>query len=387
MSLTKNVRLLTLFNFFTDLKLYGPIAILYFTQVTGSFSLGMSIFSLVFLSSALFEVPTGILSDLIGRKNTLVLGAIASVFCTMFYAFGGSYWILVIGALCEGISRSFYSGNNDALLYDSVADANKEIDYQKYLARVSSMFQIALALSAAIGSVLAAVSFPLVMWLSVIPQMICLMISLKVVDPKKHTASGNIYLHLKESFYYFRTKPKLRRLSLASMLTFGIGESSFDFLAAFHATVWPVWAIGFAKMGNYMFGALSFTYAPKLIQKFGALQLMITKQFYNRIIQTFALLFPTVASPLLISSSSLLYGVERVAESSLLQREFTDKQRATMGSLNAFGGSVIFGIFAFILGNIADTFGPAKALLFSQFCYLPILWIYWNMRKEQKEVK
>ncbi|MDP3733336.1 MAG: hypothetical protein Q8Q91_02225, partial [Candidatus Daviesbacteria bacterium] len=73
----RNIRLLTWFNFFTDFKLYGPLAIIYFSQVTGSYGLGTSIFSVVMLSSALFEIPTGILSDFLGRKKTLTLGALA----------------------------------------------------------------------------------------------------------------------------------------------------------------------------------------------------------------------------------------------------------------------------------------------------------------------
>lgn len=63
----KNIKFLTWFNFFTDFKLYSPVAILYFAQVTGSFALGMSIFSIAYVSAAFFEIPTGIYSDLIGR--------------------------------------------------------------------------------------------------------------------------------------------------------------------------------------------------------------------------------------------------------------------------------------------------------------------------------
>ena len=116
----RNIKLLTWFNFFTDFKLYAPIAILYFTQITGSFALGMSIFSIAYVTSAIFEVPTGVLSDYIGRKRTVVFGALCSVLCVTLYAIGGSYWMLTLGALLQGLSRAFYSGNNDALLHDTL---------------------------------------------------------------------------------------------------------------------------------------------------------------------------------------------------------------------------------------------------------------------------
>ena len=65
----KNIRLLALFNFFTDFHLYTAILIIYFANVTGSYALGMSLFSVAMVSSALFEVPTGVFSDYLGRKR------------------------------------------------------------------------------------------------------------------------------------------------------------------------------------------------------------------------------------------------------------------------------------------------------------------------------
>jgi MFS family permease len=72
MQIHKNIRILTWFNFFTDFKLYAPLAIIYFSHVTGSFALGMGIFSITMIASALFEIPTGVFSDRIGRRKTVI---------------------------------------------------------------------------------------------------------------------------------------------------------------------------------------------------------------------------------------------------------------------------------------------------------------------------
>src|SRR5688572_28940891 len=139
MKLRHNLKILTWFNFFTDFKLYAPVAVIYFSMVTGSFALGMSIFSIVMISSALFEIPTGVLSDHMGRRRTLMFGALASVAYVTCYAIGQSYWILAIGALFEGLSRSLYSGNNDALLYDTLKEEGKEEEFAEYAGKLSSM--------------------------------------------------------------------------------------------------------------------------------------------------------------------------------------------------------------------------------------------------------
>lgn len=380
--MNRNIKLLTWFNFFTDFKLYAPIVILYFAQVMGSFALGMSIFSIVFVSAAIFEVPTGIFSDLIGRRKTVILGALCAVLFSLFYAMGGSFWFLGIGALFEGLSRSFYSGNNDALLYDTLAESKKEADYSQVLGKIRSMFAIALAISAVLGGFIANYSFALVMWLSVISQIICFTISLFLREPQVHNLrSGNIYLHLKEAFFNFVQNRKIRLVSISSAIVFGIGESVWQFQAAFYKSLWPIWAIGIAKTISNLGAFISFRLSGRLIEKFSAVKILLASNIYGRATNIIAVVFPSFLSPLLMSLTSLWYGAAQVSKSSLLQKEFTDKQRATMGSLDSLLGSIFFGIVAVSLGLVADKLTPAKALLISQLFLLPTIWLYWKLYK------
>ena len=52
-----NIKLMQILNLLMDFKLYGAIAILYFTSITNSITLGMSIFSITMVAAALFEFP------------------------------------------------------------------------------------------------------------------------------------------------------------------------------------------------------------------------------------------------------------------------------------------------------------------------------------------
>ena len=151
----KNVRILSWFNFFIDFVFYTPVAVLYFSRVSGSFALGMSIFSIVQVSSAILELPTGMFSDMIGRKNTVVAGAVFSLLSVISYAYGGSYIMLCLGALLEGTGRAFYSGNNDALLHDSLAETHSEKDYDTHYGNINGYNSVGAALVALSGSVIA----------------------------------------------------------------------------------------------------------------------------------------------------------------------------------------------------------------------------------------
>ena len=268
MKLHRNVRLLALFNFLTDLRLYYPVAILYFTKVSGSYALGMSIFSLATISSALFEVPTGVYSDMIGRKKTLVWGALFSLMAVILYALGKSYYFLALGAVVEGVAYALYSGNNDALLMHSLIDKNQKAEYAKYYGKVNSFVYWASAVVAVLGGVLANFSFSLVMWLSVIPVFLAFVVSFFVIEPKTTEKSGNIYAHLKDSLVLFKTNYSLRMLSLSKIVGYARGEAGYQFRAAFINSVWPIWAVGFEKMITNVVAALSSYFAGKIIKRF-----------------------------------------------------------------------------------------------------------------------
>ncbi len=380
MPVARNIRLLAWFYFWGDFRPYAPIAILYFAQISGSFALGMSIFAATRLAQSVLEVPTGIYSDKIGRKKTMVYGAVAGVFALIFYAIGGTYLALLVGAIFEGLGRAFYSGNNEALLHDTLTEMGQRERFAEYLGKTSSMYQIALAISALIGSLIAAVSFQVVLWLSVIPMILALVVSLMLIEPQAFTReSGNVYAHLATAFHNFRRNPRLRTLSLASILSYAISESTWLIRSAFIALLWPVWALGIAQLIANFSAAVSFYFAGPIIRRFGELRLLVGGKVVSESINLFALLVATVFSPALMALNSVFFGVSIVSMNSLVQREFSDEQRATMGSLNSLVGSVILAGFSFLLGALADWIGVIPALVLSALLsFLPML-LYWKV--------
>lgn len=376
--LHRNIRLLGWFNFLLDFRPYAPVSILYFTQVSGSFALGMSVFSITMLASSLLEVPTGIISDIVGRKRTVVLGAVASALSVMCYALG-TYPALLGGAVFEGMARAFFSGNNDALLHDTLNESDQTAAYQEYLGKTSSMYQLAAAISAVFGSILVAVSFPLVMWLSVIPQVINIFVSLGFVEPKVHSRTEtNIYAHLRTAFRNIAQNARLRNLSMASILGFAFGEATFQFRAAFIATLWPVWAIGLTRLISNFLAASSFYFAGRLIKRFGEFRLLIGGITFSNAFTLVMTFIPSVLSPAIMSITSIFFGVNTVASNGLMQREFTAEQRATMGSLTSFGGSLAFAGFSLILGALADRIGSTGAFAVgTALAFIPVIF-YWR---------
>jgi MFS family permease len=374
---TSTIKLLSWFNFLYNFRLYSVVAILYFAQVTHSYTLGISIFSIAQIARAVFEIPTGIYSDRLGRSTCLRIGAVASVLSITCYAIGQVYLMLVIGAIFEGACLAFFSGNNDALLYETVAETGQQDTYHEALGKVHSTLELAGFIGATVGGIIAYKSFSLLLWISAVPQVLALVLSFQFREPQIHKAAvDSIFDHLREALSYYVHNARLRNLSLANIIGYGVGEASWSFQAAFYSTVLPLWAVGFVMSLNFLASTISFRLSGRIIDKFKALNLLVFSEIYTRILCFIALIKPTIFSPFLMASASVLYGPTVVAQNTLLQTQFTDHQRATMASINSLMGSCFFAVFGVVIGLLADRVGAANALLFAQLCLVPILLLY-----------
>ena len=111
--------------------------------------------------------------------------------------------------------------------------------------------------------------------------------------------------------------------------------------------------------------------------------MLAVQQAYWLVSQTIGLILSNVMSPLLFMSGSILFGPGIVARDHFLQKEFTDEQRATMGSVASFAGSMVYAIVAFCVGIIADRFGIAAGVGFGVAMSATSLPLYvWLFRKD-----
>jgi MFS family permease len=383
----KNIKLLYLRDFFVGLRFFAAIQVIYFVHITGSFALAMSLFSIATISQALLEIPTGIFSDKVGRRLTTVLGTLSAVVSIIFYAIGTSYTFLLIGALLEGLARSLGSGNHDAYIYDSLKEIGKEDDYHRYYGKNGTVWEVSWGIAAFVGGFLASRSFALALWLSVATQVIAFVISLYLTEPRAHSKSDlHPYAHLKESIRGFKNNRKLRLLTFASVWRESISESSYQFLPAFMATLWPVWAIGLQRTAVSVISATSYYFGDRVVDRYKSLPTVLWTFLINRTINILSFGIPTGVSPASLAMTATTYGPVNIAQESLNQKEFTDEQRATMGSLISILMSIGFGVIAFVIGYVADIIGPGKILLIGELLMLPVLIIYWMLFKHERNI-
>ncbi len=183
--------LFNLFSFFNQLDFYVPIKVVYFHLLTGSYATASTVISVVWVAQALCEIPTGVFSDLIGRKRTIVLGSVLSLGAYVLYAWNGGHLFLLLGSALEGGSRALFSGNNNAYLHNLLSAEQKEGAYQHYYGRLNGLIGVAMVV-AALGSTLLLQGSPhLFMWINVLPQLVTLVCALLLTEVRRGDAERN----------------------------------------------------------------------------------------------------------------------------------------------------------------------------------------------------
>jgi MFS family permease len=158
------MRVLFRFTFLFNLQPYYVVLTLYFSHILHSFALGASVWAAAQITQAVLEIPTGIISDRIGRVVSMRIGALSSLVGLIIFALSPPYPFLLIGAALQGLSFALFSGNNNAFVYDSARYAGNRDKFSNYYSKMNIALEFAGILSAITGTVLAAISYSLVMW-------------------------------------------------------------------------------------------------------------------------------------------------------------------------------------------------------------------------------
>ena len=140
--------------FFTIFFIYSAFYIIYLRNIEISlFQIGL-ITSISALAGVLFEVPTGAIADVFGRKFSTISGYFLSGICvTLIYFFNDFYSIILI-MFCWGAVSTLISGANDAWVIDLLKSKNKKNLISSYYIKMNSFYAFGFLLSGILGSFL-----------------------------------------------------------------------------------------------------------------------------------------------------------------------------------------------------------------------------------------
>lgn len=381
--LQHNMKILFRYVLATSFRPYYMVLVLYFAHVLNSYALAGSLLAILPISQAFFEVPTGVISDKIGRVFSIKLSVALEIIALLLYTLFPTYWILALGSVILGCTFALTSGNNNALIYDSARNAGKHASFHRYYSKINIALEVSGFVAAILAGFLAARSFQLVMWVSIIPQLIGYVLAMRLIEPERvATVSENVFAHLKDIIRAYKTNTRLRAMSLASIIGGGVGGAKWNMQPAYYSQYVPISFVGVFVSCNYLWSTVGFYVSDLFMKRFKPINILLTSEIYSRAMNFLALSLSTIAAPITMALSAITYGPQDVAGQHLLHEDFTDAQRATMASLNSLLTSIVYGLFLVITGYIADRHGLISAFVLCNVCLVPVIFIYRGVFKQ-----
>jgi MFS family permease len=169
----------------------------------------------------LLEVPTGAISDHLGRKPTLIIAAIVNAIGVLVYSSTPNFYIFMLGEFFWAFAAATASGTDESMLYDSLKFLKKGKSSKKILGRFGSIKMLGIMVAAPIGSVIAAtLGLRWTMFLMFIPFTIAAITASTLKEPFIRKAKEGIkYLErLTRGVKYFYSHKILRILAFDSVL-------------------------------------------------------------------------------------------------------------------------------------------------------------------------
>jgi MFS family permease len=201
--------------------LYMPIVVPFYESNGLSMKDIMVLQAVYSIAIVVLEVPSGYLADVIGRKKTLIIGAMFGTLGFTTYSLSYGFAGFLVAELILGIGQSCISGADSAMLYDSLLERGQEKKYTRFEGRITSLGNIAEAVAGILGGLLAGITLRVPYIGQAVVAFLALPSALTLVEPARKTllAKAGMVEILKIAKYALFDDRPLRRNILFSAIT------------------------------------------------------------------------------------------------------------------------------------------------------------------------
>ncbi|MGV8141803.1 MAG: MFS transporter [Candidatus Woesearchaeota archaeon] len=364
---SRNVWIVYVFNVLKGMMFFLPIYTLYVQQELFTAVNVALIISVQTFFGMIFEIPTGAIADLFGRKNTLILSGFISLVALFFLSIGGSLWMFMLFAVISALSGSLISGTDTALLFDSLKASRKETNFQKIITWNVGAWQVGAIIGSLIGGLLATISLKMPVYYTFIPFGLALFLTFFIVEPPyKKESHKNVFLHMRNTSKLLVSNGLLL-LFFSTILIFAFSEVTYEFnpiLLDFKNI--PIIYFGFISALCYGIGFLaSIASSHYLNKKFGDKTMLLVSVIGSPLSIVFATLTDGLWVAVFLVFSSVFFSIRLPIMMDWYNRNTPSKNRATMLSIASFGSQLGMAMFAPLFGYIVDLYDIAFAIRIS----------------------
>lgn len=361
---SRNIPIIFLTEVIGGMLFFLPILALYFEKSLFSVTNVAIIFAVEAICIALFEIPTGAITDLFGRKKSIILAHIFILAALVFLAIGGSMIVFIVYAILIAFTQSLTSGTYSAFVYDTLKDENKESYYKKVFGTLLAFWPLGASIGSIIGGYLAKISLSLPILITFIPISIAFILTLFLKEPNyEKEEHKNILRHMINSSKIIIHSKQLIVIICAYFIMIALGETTHLLSPLFFKFKdipieyfgWIMALIfGFSSFGHYISHDVS--------EKVGNKKALILATLISPILLLIATLLFGIPLIIVWAAGGILFGIKNPIIDHLINLEVASSKRATVLSINNFMGKIGIAITAPLFGYFAELYTIQTAI-------------------------
>lgn len=396
-TLERNLGLIPLHQALAGFLVWLPVFVLY---TRGRFGLdgALTLASLNYLSVVVAEVPSGWMSDRLGRAVTLRLAAVSwLVGHTCFLVGGDRFELFVVGQFFLATGFACISGTDVSLHYDTLEALGRAGQYTRRQARIGGLGLASGAAAAVIGGLVGLIDLRLAFALSLVAATAQLVVAGRLVEPPVVERAPGLARQLVACSRY------LRHRYLAWVFGYGVAMVTLEHLAFTLMQPWLTEVLGrsaddlgatpmfagvvFAVVSAV--GALSARASAPVADRFGTPLTLVGLGVLSALIVTGMAAWAHPLVLVLVAFRSAQGAAGPVLISAEVAARVARSQRATFLSLNSLVGRLGYGlVLATVAAGSADQVRPVLGRL-SMVAWVLVVLVaataWWLTRSTQAE--
>ncbi len=355
---------------------FAPIYVFFLSNKGLSILQIMNILAIYSITIVLFEIPSGAVADIIGRKKTYALGMLLMWSGAIAYLFVNTYLGFIFAEIIYAVGLALQSGANTALIYDTLKNLKQEKDFKKIQGKAHGIGLIMMAFASLFAGWIYSinVNFPVI--LSSICLFIGFFIAISFKEPNRYSEKIRLRETLsltKESISFTLKHKQLLWLILFSSNFLAFGSATFWLFQKFFLdTGISIIYFGIIFSGATIIAAFSSILAHRIEKIMGrnlSFIMMFTFTF-------FALLFLSSGNVYLGISAIILtqfvLGYSNPIITNYINILTYSRNRATVLSVFSFSGNIIVAMLLPFIGWLTEIYSLPQAFLMSAGLFFAI---------------
>ena len=305
--------------------------------------------------SILFEIPSGVLADVFGRKKTLLISCLMRIIGNLVMVFSNNFALVCVSIAFQALNYNFSSGSGDALAFDSLKSVGQERHFEKYSSNQVIIYRMCEGLSTLTAGLSLVLGYRISYSVSVLFALVQLALTAGLVEIRISPQGGKnvwrkIFGCFKESFLFLKNERKAMALMFTNSFVGALDILLLFFLQAkLPMAGIPKWALGLSLLAMQGGGVL------------GARVILHMQKVRYRVI--FALSFLVILSGIAMEHTGLYLVMSlggflssfaddalQIRTNTILQGMFPSEQRATLISIESFTFSVLMIVLSPLAG-------------------------------------